>query len=1050
MERWLSSVLAQRLGVWANPWFPFPRTAIELILEAGLGPLDPRAAAFAPDALSFRIAAQLPALLERPSFVAVARYLGSDPHGERLLALSRRLAANFDQYLVYRPDLVLGWEQGEDAHFQAELWRTLCAGSAQPPHLARRIQQLLSSSAGLADASKLPERISLFGLSTVPPAFLNVLRAAARHTELHMFLLAPAQGYWGDLDRSLKHHHDVQGLLANLGRSGRELNELILAGEEIQEAERDLFVVPSAGNILAGLQADLAELTQRGKGGGFSLPPRPVLESDDSLRVHSCHSRTRELEVLRDELRDRLERDPSLLPSDIVVFAPDIERYAPVIEAVFGASAVDDATLLPFRIADRRTQRASELSSTFLALLDLLGSRMALSDVVDLLHRPLVRRRFDIDEAELDTVQAWLSEAGARWSIDARHRESFGQPGFAENSLRFAVDRLLLGYASADGDHGTAHGVLPCELVEGQASQLLGQAARYVETLSELALDFASPRSVSAWSAALTHAIEATLEDEAARNLEQHALRGLLSELAAQAEAANFSAPISMKGMRSAIEEQLERVRMNATFLTGGITFCEHVPMRAIPFRVVCLLGMDDESFPRSVVRASFDLMQSARLGDRNLRDDDRQLFLEALLSARDALLISYVGRSAQDDSVRPKSALVDHLLRVIDRHFVFAAADHTLQLELDGNVSQGVTREHALHRFDRRYFRGQGKARFFSYDGRALAAARAQLSSQREPPVFVGRALVTTGAGAPRELPLAGLERFFRHPQRAFLRERLALSLPREIDPIADREPTLLDALERYQIGDDLLGELAELPRAQRARHLTLAGRLPPGSVGSVQLDDIEALVAAVRGAEDAGAALPDRDVTIELESFTLVGRLDRLYEQARVEHTVSTIRTKHKLSAWIRHLVLCATGVAPARTLLIGRKKDDAHILELSFVPNAREELESLASLYRLGMHMPLPYLHDPAQQLIDKLAKGEELASALASASHEALPAPKGQLPRDGDDAHVRQVFSLRQLEHLDALSASDGTRTLTFAEIAQRILLPMQRHAHERSS
>ena len=108
--------------------------------------------------------------------------------------------------------------------------------------------------------------------------------------------------------------------------------------------------------------------------------------------------------------------------------------------------------------------------------------------------------------------------------------------------------------------------------------------------------------------------------------------------------------------MRSLLEEQLDRARLNAAFLSGGITFCEHVPMRAIPFRVVCLLGMDDESFPRSSARASFDLMQNPRLGDRNLRDDDRQLFLEALLSARDALLVTYVGQSAQDDSVRPAS----------------------------------------------------------------------------------------------------------------------------------------------------------------------------------------------------------------------------------------------------------------------------------------------------------------------------------------------------------------------------------------------------------
>jgi exodeoxyribonuclease V gamma subunit len=524
----------------------------------------------------------------------------------------------------------------------------------------------------------------------------------------------------------------------------------------------------------------------------------------------------------------------------------------------------------------------------------------------------------------------------------------------------------------------------------------------------------------------------------------------VLSALASEASAAGYERPVSREAVRALLEERLERTRLSAGFLAGGVTFCEHVPMRAIPFRVVCLLGMDDESFPRSAPRHSFDLIAAApRRGDRNLRDDDRQLFLEALLSARDALLISYVGRSAQDDSERPVSALVEHLLRVVDRLFVPAAADNTLRLSLEGPASAQLRREHALHRFDRRYFRMQGKGPFFSYDARALEAARAQSSLGREPAPFVARPL---SGLLPEDdaLSLDNLISYFRHPQRSFLKQRLSVHLPRELDPIESREPTTLDALERYQIGSELLGDLLQVDEGERARILGQAGRLPPGTLGEVQLARIETLVKDVLSAGDAGEALPDHTFEIALSTCKLTGRLDGMHARARVERTVSTLRTKHKLNAWIRHLALCASRSEPQRTLLVGRADDEAELLEFLPVAEAHALLEELVGLYRLGMHMPLPYLHTPAQTFLEKLKKGEDTASALRAASLKALPASGAGQESDGDDPHVRQVFSLRQLEDLASLHAGDGAIELSFAEVAQRILEPMQRHLAARSA
>jgi exodeoxyribonuclease V gamma subunit len=379
---------------------------------------------------------------------------------------------------------------------------------------------------------------------------------------------------------------------------------------------------------------------------------------------------------------------------------------------------------------------------------------------------------------------------------------------------------------------------------------------------------------------------------------------------------------------------------------------------------------------------------------------------------------------------------------------FVPASADNTLSLALDGSASRQLVREHALHRFDRRYFRAQGKGAFFSYDARALEAARAEASLGRDPPPFVTGPL--QGAEPDTSLSLESLISYFRHPQRTFLKQRLSVHLPRELDPIEGREPTNLDALERYQIGSELLTELSALEASERTRVLTQAGRLPPGTLGQVQLARIEALVADVLSAGNAGPALPDHSFEIALGSYKITGRLDGMHARARVERTVSTLRTKHKLNAWIRHLALCATRSDPQRTLLIGRADDEADVLEFSPVSEAHTLLAELVSLYQLGMHMPLPYLHTPAQTFVDRLRKGEPELVALQAASLKALPASGAGQESDGDDPHVRQVFSLRQLEDLASLHAGDGETELGFADVARKILEPMQRHLVPRSA
>lgn len=1045
MERWLAAFLSRVLGVWANPWFPFPRALIELVLEVVLGPLPEGTPRFDPEAMTWLIAQALPEHLDDPAFAEVASYLGDDPRRERLIELSQRLAERFDEYIVYRPERVLAWERGEEQHFQARLFRTLVR-RCPTMHLAQRMRALERTLArgGPFSRERLPERVSLFGISTLPPSFVALLSRLSEHLDVHVFLLTPSEEYWGDLDRSEQKRGDLHGFLAQLGRVSREFLEL-LAELPYQEPEGSLFHVPGHDTMLRALQSDLVQLVARSRRGATGATPLAASPSqDESLRVHVCHSPVRELEVLRDHLRAHFERDPTLEPRDVIVFTPDIERYAPAIDAVFAESAARDDRSIPFRIADRRTVRASEVAESFFALLDLCESRLYLSEVLDFVHRACVRSRFEIEEGELERVQHWLVQAGARWALDAAHRTDFAQPRFEENSLRFALDRLLIGYSTADGEQRDILGVLPFADAEGREALLLGRVARFLETLFDAVQALTKPHTPMAFAGLLTGLLEALFSSEDELGIEHHALRGALADLASEAERAGFSREVSLASVRRLLERRLDRGRANFGFLAGGVTFCEPVPMRAIPFRVVCLLGMDDESFPRSLARPAFDLMaEQRRLGDRTLRDDDRQLFLEALLSARDVLHISYVGRSAQDDAERPASVLVDQLLRLCDQHFVQADASGTFALSFEGSVSHAIRREHALHRFDPRYFDRGGSGALFSYDASAAAAARSLLEPKLPARPFAAVPLPPSDPVS--ELSLDALQRFFRKPQEIYLKERLKLYLPRELDEVKGREPLGFDHLERFRLGDDLLRQHDTLSAEERARLLRKAGRLGPGSVGVAQLALLESMVQEVVDACPHDDPLPDRDFALDLSGIRLRGRLGNLTTQAHIARSVGSLHVRRKLTTWLAHLALCATGAEPARTRLVGREAK-VYAFEPLALDEARGLLESLLQLYRIGMCMPLPLLHDASECYVLARMKGGDPGEALSRAQ-AALGGARAMPQSAAEDPHVLQIWSAEQLADLGALSASDGEQTVSFTDVAERVLGPLLGHMHE---
>jgi exodeoxyribonuclease V gamma subunit len=960
MARWVGQQLARATGIAANLDFPLPARFVWDVFRAWFPDL-PERSGFDREALLWRAMALLPGHLSEPTFTELARYLASGPSALKRYQLCRRIADVFDQYLVYRPDWVLAWEAGEEDHWQARLWRAMVA-STDGRHRARLYGDFFAAMAREPEGP-LPERVSVFGLSALAPAYLEVLGALAGRLEVHIFLLNPSREYWADIvDEKgqarrrarwrAKGLADASGLLdvgnpllAAMGHSGQELLDQLLDQSEASGGlEHDDFAPGPRDTLLRRLQDDVLDLVDRRSRDAESR--EPVAARDASLQVHACHGPLREVQVLHDRLLALLDEGgpDGLTPRDIVVMAPDIEAYAPYVDAVFGAA--EEGLRIPWSIADRRPAAEAPVVDTVLALLDLPLSRLTASEVLALLESPPVQRRLGLDADGVARVRRWVREANIRWGTDGAMRAELGLPGDEANTWAFGLARLFLGYALPP--RATLYrGILGYPDVEGGEAEDLGALQTLLDRLTAWRRRLAGDYPPGEWQDLVGRLLDDLFDPDEAEAVALQAIREAVDGLVEQAAAARFEEPIPRDMLRAHLADALEEPVGAQRFLTGRVTFCNMVPMRSIPFRVVALLGLNDTDFPRVQRPAGFDLMaQRPRRGDRSRRRDDRYLFLEALLSARDVLYLSYVGHDIRDNSERVPSVVVDELL-----DYVTAACC----LEGGGDLRQHLVVSHPLQPFSPRYF-ADDDPRLYSYARDWLSAAQAEGGGVE--PVFADAPVPVPEAG---ELALDTLVRFLESPARAFLEQRLGMGLPEEAEAVADSEPFYPDALEGYSIRQRVLERVLEGEPAQAALPMLRgAGELPHGPLGELVFGEQGA------GVEDYARRLQARlgeprdalevDLPLGSDGPRLRGWLRGLTAHGQVRHRFGRLKAKDRLRLWLRHLALCALapeGIAPVSVHV-------AEDLSLTLAPVAypMDRLADLLAAWRSGMAAPLPF--------------------------------------------------------------------------------------------
>lgn len=1077
MAQWLQMTLSQKFGIAANIDFPLPASFIWDMFVRVL-PEIPKESAFNKQSMSWKLMTLLPQLLDRENFTLLRHYLTDDSDKRKLFQLSSKAADLFDQYLVYRPDWLAQWETGhlveglgEAQAWQAPLWKALVEYThelGQPRwHRANLYQRFIETLESATTCPPgLPSRVFICGISALPPVYLQALQALGKHIEIHLLFTNPCRYYWGDIkdpaylaklltrqrrhsfeDRELPLFRDSENagqlfnsdgeqdvgnpLLASWGKLGRDYIYLLSDLESSQEL--DAFVDVTPDNLLHNIQSDILELENRAVAGvnieefSRSDNKRPLDPLDSSITFHVCHSPQREVEVLHDRLLAMLEEDPTLTPRDIIVMVADIDSYSPFIQAVFGSAPAD--RYLPYAISDRRARQSHPVLEAFISLLSLPDSRFVSEDVLALLDVPVLAARFDITEEGLRYLRQWVNESGIRWGIDDDNVRELELPATGQHTWRFGLTRMLLGYAM-ESAQGEWQSVLPYDESSGLIAELVGHLASLLMQLNIWRRGLAQERPLEEWLPVCRDMLNAFFlpdaETEAAMTLIEQQWQAIIAEgLGAQ-----YGDAVPLSLLRDELAQRLDQERISQRFLAGPVNICTLMPMRSIPFKVVCLLGMNDGVYPRQLAPLGFDLMsQKPKRGDRSRRDDDRYLFLEALISAQQKLYISYIGRSIQDNSERFPSVLVQELIDYIGQSH-YLPGDEALNCdESEARVKAHLTCLHTRMPFDPQNYQPGGRQ---SYAREWLPAASQAGKAHSE---FVQPLPFTL----PETVPLETLQRFWAHPVRAFFQMRLQVNFRTEDSEIPDTEPFILEGLSRYQINQQLLNALVEQDDAERLfRRFRAAGDLPYGAFGEIfwetQCQEMQQLADRVIACRQPGQSM---EIDLACNGVQITGWLPQVQPDGLLRWRPSLLSVAQGMQLWLEHLVYCASGGNGESRLFL--RKDG----EWRFPPLAAEQalhyLSQLIEGYREGMSAPLLVLPESGGAWLKTCYDAQNDAmldddSTLQKARTKFLQAYEGNMMvrGEGDDIWYQRLWRQLTPETMEAI-----------VEQSQRFLLPLFR-------
>ncbi len=951
MARWLSLRISEQLGIAANLKFYFPAEYMWQLIRTVLNGL-PDVEPFRPGIMRWKI---LQVLTDHnDTFLELNSYL-QDTNQSHNYQLACRLEEMLDRCLFYRPHWIIDWENGNIPHWQAQLWTKLVNKNDGVHWVGLQQAFLRALSTKATDLAN--QRVLIFGIAQLSPGYLQLLRETARHMDVHFFLVNPCQHYWGDIvaekiklesDDAVADYLEIGNpLLASMGRQGRDFFELLIGLEP--DAEQTCFTEHQADSMLAEIQNNVLNLNtpSESRSNSITTPKRII---DGSISLHSCHTPMREVEVLYDQLLDLINNDPHLKPEHIIVMMPSVQTYAPFVEAVFAARQHQ----IPYTIADRKLTETNVIADILSALLELPESRFEINRVLAFLDYEPVRQRFKLSEDDVTQVREWCTQTNIRWSIDASMRQCLDLPDTLEHSWLAGIQRMLLG--SVMNSDALYNDILPYTEIEGSLTTVLGRFVEFAQHLFELHDWKQQQYSLDIWIEKIRSLMDHILFDDDQQHSVLNEINNRLNQLVDQAKRADYSTDINFPFIKDLVLEILENGSQQEHFASGGVTFSELTPMRSVPFKVVCLIGMSDGQFPKPSIQYSFDLLaeDGYRRGDRSRRTEERYLFLESLLAAQERLYISYVGRDVRKNTEIPPSVLVSELIDYIEKYF-----------DMD---RKELIVEHPLQAFSTRYY--EIDSDLFTYSNFLVGR---QVTDQE--PAFLTTALEKSTIS---EVSLRELTRFIRFPVRYFLEQRLGIKPEHSIGELPEREPFEPEMFSEVELRQSIFQHY-EQPQEQIVKRLRAQSLLPHGTEGQRVFEQEWQVVSDL--IERSAEITEKQSVSVQQKvgDILLHGTLENITKQGIVFVSFGELWCQDILEHWLNHLCLAIT--TPDNTEIKTTIIHPQGISSFDPVDNPQEHLEDVLKAYVTGVNTPLHFMPKTAYgyaSSLDKKTPDEALLS------------------------------------------------------------------------
>ncbi len=1117
MEQWIKRRLSEDIGVCSNVLFPFPTELLSQALAKLTTDLHHEYAnAWSPDSLIWAVIKSLPALISQESFKPLFEYLSLDSERKKEkspnkpqnlesdlcqcithkeLSLAKQIANIFDKYVTFRPEWAVNWSIGNpitddtlDSHqWQPILWQAIekLSGPNQA-HIATRLLQLNPACIDNAPAKLGYSRLSFFGISSLPRVYMELLCRLSQLIEVHLFILCPSDQYWGDLknvyEKAKQHHNDREvfadflrenrdsqekkqqedqspPLLLSWGRVARDFQTVLLDIDPgpnylIECTEIDHFIDPSSPPALARIQSDIFNM--RGP------KPEPLSFNDDSIQLHSCHSPTRQVEVLRDILYHLFERHSHLQPRDIVVMTPDIEAYAPLVSAIFseglskpssGGWGTPGGPQIPFRLASLSLRRLNPVADAMMRVLEMVTGRVEASTVLDFLTLEPVQRRFGFTPEDLPTLQHWIETSQIRWGINDLHRhKQHNQPKDIINTWQFGLEQFALGVVMADegqvvptlepsiDDANLNRGVIPYDDMEGQDIELLGRFMEFASSLFYQIDCLGEACSIADWVQRLHQLVEAITSMSGKGAFLTRRVLEVITSLEEEVRRVNCDTPITIKALKQYLEGRLEVAETSQHQNTGAVTFSNLQSMSSIPFKVVILMGMDDNQFPRNPINPRFDLStRPRRVGDKDPRDEDRMLLLEALLSAREHFIVLYTGRNVRTNKTQDPATPISEFIDVLDLSFEPVGGEKKTGHE--EKASDFLTTQHPLQPFSPENYRSKPThiAAFrtespdsslvpincqdkptthlgatpakspgstpFSFNRIHLEGAKSLGQERVQPSKFFSQDL--SNIEIPAHIHLDPLVQFIRQPVRYLFKRTMNLNFDESHQLLADREPIEMDSLDKWLIADTLLDTIIKNPKRIRAEilnRLRSTGTLPLGYPGQLLFEkQYQAMIKGKKILDQiTGGAFKDPTLPIEIKLpfkgglIDLSGHLSQKWDNQLIYLFNGKESPKRFLKPWIDYLAWTAQAPeAVNKTYIIQANwdekigKPDIQTFSLSISGThqerqnfAKQELENMINWFIEGQKRRLNLVEKTSfafAKSIEKLRLKEEKTSS-----------------------------------------------------------------------